>query len=306
MRHLGLLLLVAPFVALGGCDTKAKASDPRGGEKSKEFESCSSTMNCQDDLHCFDNVCRRTARSTVGDYFAALGANARAHGDIEAAIDAYNRAVGHYDAEKIALPPEIDCAYGAALAAGKAKKDHAELGARVLHRCILALPAGSSLRRQALADLATLADVGLDPLALGKNGLADVYLTRNVTPATDKLAVTVTASPQPSGKTYQAIPDKLAEPDMRTALVACWVQYNGATHKEALAVAIGFKSTYTPSEYEDESGVFNIKIDPPTALPAGSPEAAADQCVRAAVEPALKDLKTIRDAFATKLTITVK
>jgi hypothetical protein len=40
-------------------------------------------------------------------------------------------------------------------------------------------------------------------------------------------------------------------------------------------------------------------------MPAG-PEASADQCVRAAVEPALKDLKAVHDAFATKLTIAVK
>jgi len=71
-------------------------------------------------------------------------------------------------------------------------------------------------------------------------------------------------------------------------------------------VTIGYKSTYTPSEYEDETGSFGVKIDPPSGLAAGSPEAAADQCVRSVVEPALKDLKTVRDAFATKLTITVK
>ena len=44
---------------------------------------------------------------------------------------------------------------------------------------------------------------------------------------------------------------------------------------------------------------------PPIAMPAG-PDADADQCVRAAVEPALKALTTVRDAFATKLTITVE
>ena len=303
MRHLGLVLLVFAL----GCDSKAKASDPsHTGDKSKEFETCSSTASCQDPLRCFEHICRRTARSTVGDYFAALGASERTKGNIAGSIDAYNRALGHYDAEKIALPPDIDCEYGSALAADKGNKEHAELAARVLHRCILAIPAGSELREVALMDIASLADAGFDPLTLGKSGLADVYLTRNVTPATDKLAVAVTATPQPSGKTYQAIPDKLAEAELKTALVACWEQYNKAAHKDALAVTIGFKSTYTPSEYEDEAGSFGIKIDPPTALPAGSPEAAADQCVRAAVEPALKGLNTIRDAFATKLTITVK
>jgi hypothetical protein len=306
MRYFGFGLLV--IAALAGCDSKAKASDPsaHAGEKSKEFESCAATSSCQDELRCFEHVCRRTTRSTVGDYFAALGANARAKGDVAGAIEAYKSALGHYDAEKLSLPPELDCAYGAALAAGKSNKEHAELGARVLHRCVLAVPVGSALRMQALADLATLADAGLDPLALGKTGLADVYLTRNASPGTEKLAVTVTASPQPTAKTYQAIPDKLAEADLKGALVACWQAYNTATHKDAMAVTIGFKSTYTASEYEDEAGVFGIKLDPPVALPAGTPEAAADTCVRGAVEPALKGLTTVRDAFATKLTISVK
>ena len=304
MRCIALALLALAV----GCDSKAKASDPQvsAAQKSKEYESCAASMQCADDLRCFDNVCRRTTRSNVGDYFAALGANLRAKGDIEGAIDAYNRAVGHYDAEKIAPPPDVDCAYGAALAAGKSKKDHAELGARVLHRCILAVPSGSHLRRQALLDMATLQDAGLDPLALGKNALADVYLTRNATPGTDKLAVTVTANPNVTGKTFTNIPDAITAADVKTALVACWSAYNQAAHKDTLAVSIGVKETYTPSEYEDEAGSFAMKIDPPVALPAGSPEAAADQCVRAAVEPALKDLKTIRDAFATKLTITIK
>jgi hypothetical protein len=241
----------------------------------------------------------------VGDYFAALGAQLKKSGDTEGSIDAYNRALGHYDSEHIALPPDVDCAYGAALAAGKAKKEHAELGAHVLHRCVLAVPVGSRLREQALESLATLGDVGLDPLTLGGAKLADVYLTRAPQkPATDKLTVAVAANPQPAGKSYQLIPDKLAEPDMRAALVACWDAYNAAVHKDALAVSIGLKSSYAASEYEDEAGVFSTRLDPPVTMPAG-PDASADQCVRAAVEPALKGL-AIRDAFTTKLTITVK
>ena len=108
-----------------------------------------------------------------------------------------------------------------------------------------------------------------------------------------------------TGKTYSVIPDKLAEPDIRGALVACWQAYNAAAHKDVVSVTIGMSVKYTPSEYEDEAGVFTTKLDPAVALPAG-PEQSADQCVRAVVEPALKDLKTIRDAFSTKLTITIK
>jgi hypothetical protein len=304
-RLLVSVLLVVP--ALAACDSRAKASDPaRAGEKSKEYESCGASSQCQDELRCFEHVCRRTTRSAVGDYFAALGLQRRAVGDIDGSIDAYNRALGHYDSEKIPLPPDVDCAYGTALAAGKAKKETAELGARVLHRCILAVPVGSVLRDRALADLALLNDAGLDPLALGRTQLADVYLSRApAAPATDKLQVTVTASPAVTGKTYQAIPDLITGPEMKPALVSCWQTYNAASHKDAMAVAMSVKSSYIPSEYEDESGVYTLKIDPPATMPAG-PEQAADQCVRAAIEPAIKDLKTVRDSFQAKLTITVK
>ena len=302
-----LVFAVLAMSALVACDSRAKASDPsHAGDRSKEYESCGASSQCQDELRCFDHVCRRTTRSAVGDYFAALGAQRKAAGDLDGAIDAYNRALGHYDSEKIPLPPDVDCAYGAALAAGKAKKETAELGARVLHRCILAVPVGSPLRDRALADLATLNDAGLDPLALGRTQLADVYLSRApATPALDKLQVAVSASPPVTGKTYQAIPDLITGADMKPALVACWQTYNAASHKDAMAVGISMKSTYIPSEYEDESGVYTLKIDPPATMPAG-PEASADQCVRAALEPAIKDLKTVRDTFQTRLTITVK
>ncbi len=295
--------------AIAGCDSRAKASDPAGGRaesKSREYESCSASVYCQDDLRCFEGVCRRAARSNVGDYYAALGAQLRTRGELAAAIDAYNKALGHYDSEKIALPPDVDCAYGSTLAASRAKKEHAELAARVLHRCVLAVPAGSVLRDRALADLALLTEAGLDPLTLGRTQLADVYLTRvPQKPATEKLAVTVTAMPAVDKKSFPLIPARIGQPDMRTALVACWEAYNQATRKVAMTVSLGVQSKYHPSEYEDEPGRYATKVEPGVALPPG-PDANAEQCVRAAVEPALKSLSGVRDSFTTRLTITVK
>lgn len=299
------LLAIAFEITAGltGCDTRATASVE---QKAREYESCATSAQCADDLRCFEHACRRTTRSTVGDYYAASGALARGKGNLEAAITAYAQALAHYDADKLALPPDVDCAYGATLAAGKAVKDHAELGARVLHRCVLAAPVGSRLRDQALSDLAGLADAGLDPVLLGANKIADLYLTRGAAPpAADKLTITVTATPPPAGKTYTLIPDKLAEAELHPALVACWQSYNTASKKDALIVALGLKSAYLASDYEDEPGTYAVKLDPPAALPVGSPDAAADACVRQIVEPAIKGLK-IADAFVTRLTVTIK
>ena len=302
----GALLCFLALALTAACDSRAKGSNPAAKVDSKEFETCSASSDCADSLRCFEHTCRRTARSAVGDYFAALGMQLKKSGDIEGSIDAYNRALGHYDSEKIALPPDVDCAYGAALAAGKGKKEHAELGARVLHRCLLAVPVGSSLRDRALADLAGLTDVGLEPLALGRNALADVYLTRSPSaPSTDKLSITVTANPAVSGKSFTNIGDKLNEADPKGGLVACWQAYNAATHKDALAVTIPVTVKYTPSEYDDEAGVFTTKIDPPATMSPGA-DASADACVRGVFEPAIKDLKTLKDAFSAKVTVTIK
>jgi hypothetical protein len=292
---------------LTGCDSRAKASGGGKGEvRSREYETCDATAACAEDLHCFDNVCRRAARSNVGDFFAALGEQYKAKGDLEAAVDAYNKALGHYDSEKIGVPPDVDCAYGATLAAAKQNKEHAELGARVLHRCILAVPVGSPLRDRALVALATLNDAGLDPLALGRTQLADVYLTRAPKgPSLDKLTVTVAPSPPVDKKSFPMVTDRLAQPDLKTALVACWQQYNQATKKTALTVALPVKWGYIPSEYDDEPGKYIFKMDAPAPALAG-PDAAADTCARAAVEPALKALTTVRDSFTTKLQITIK
>ncbi len=204
--------LIVALLAVAGCDSRATASDPHPGrgDRSRELESCAASAECADELRCFDHTCRRTARSTVGDFYAAAGARARGKGDVEGAIAAYAQALGRYDAEKLALPPDVDCAYGQALAAGKTSKEHAELGARVLHRCVLAVPVGSGLRDQALAELAGLTDVGLDPAVLGGSKLADVYLTRAPSrPAVDKVGVAVTASPVPAAKSFGLVSDKL-------------------------------------------------------------------------------------------------
>ena len=293
-------LLVVLLFALG-CDSKARAADPqavppRPELKGKEYESCGASLHCAEDLRCFDNTCRRVARSVVGDYYAAVGAAAKARGEHEPAIAAYASALAQYDAEKLEVPPDVDCAYGAALAGAKDKKQQAELAARVLHRCVLAVPAGSRLREAAIAQLATLADVGLDPLLLGAAKTADLYLTKGPTaPATDKLTVDAQLTPAPA-KTGPVLTARLAESDVRTALVACWEQNRAATKSNTLSATMQVQVAYVASEYDDVAGRYVWKF--PT------PEAPAS-CVRQALEPVLKALKPL-DSFNSKLTVVIQ
>jgi hypothetical protein len=300
---LALLLLAV------GCDAKATASDPGGSarpeSKSKEYESCGTSAHCADELRCFDNVCVKTQRSAVGDYYAAVGRGAMAKGDNDAAAAAYKQAEDSYENDKVNLPASIDCEYGAALAAGRSNKETAELGARVLHRCVLAVPAASSLHHKAMASLALLGEVGLDPALIAQPQLANQYLTKTPKgPSADKVVASVTATPAPA-KSMALFEGVVADPATKSALAACWDGYHKAAKKDAMSVTVGVKSAFYQNPDYDDEGKFIVKVDPAAGLAAGSPEAAADACVRAVMEPAIKGLK-IAENFATKLTISVK
>ena len=309
MRHTWVMLLLSRR----GCDSRAKASDPprrrRVGSEIEGVRELRHELALRRTTCAASTTCASAPRARRSATTTRRSAQASARsGDLEAAISSYNQALGHYDSEKIALPPDIDCAYGAALAAGKGKKEHAELGARVLHRCLLAVPVGSTLRDRALVDLATLdgrrARSAHARPHRARRRLPDALAAA---PSTDKLTITVTATPPVTGKTLSEHPRQARRArHAQAGLVACWQAYNAATHKDTLAVTIGLKrEVHAVGVRRREPARSRSSSIPPAALAPG-PEASADACVRGVVEPAIKDLKTLRDAFTTKLTVTIK
>ena len=58
-----------------------------------------------------EELCRPCRRVDHGDVPRRLGAHdqlvRRARGELDVAVDSFNKALGHYDSEKIALPPEL-------------------------------------------------------------------------------------------------------------------------------------------------------------------------------------------------------
>jgi hypothetical protein len=302
MKHQCLLYVLG----LGACDSRATAS---GGETatpkrlSAELESCGTTSHCGEGLRCWDRVCMRETRSILGDYHAARGARAAASGDHDAALAAYAEGLAAYEAANLTVPPDLDCTYGVALVRARGSKDKAELAARVLHRCLLAVPVTGGLRAQAMNGLAELASSGLDPNQIARPQLADLYLTRAAAPPpTDKLTISVSADPMPRGKTYALIPERLAQPDARAALIPCWEQHFADTRAKGLDARVGLEVKYRPSEYDDEPGSYAQAWSAP---PATGAAAEAQTCVRAALEPLIAPLK-LRDAFQATLTVSIK
>ncbi len=292
---------VASFAA---CDTPAQtstaaaAAGPAAGRLSVELESCGMTAHCEDDLRCFDHVCLRPERSVLGDYHAALGQRLREAGDLPSALEAYAEALRSYEADKLAVPPDIDCAYGGALASGRDNKERAELAARVLHRCISSTPAGAALHARALREITALDESGLDPAHLARPQAADLYLTKApAKPRKDELTVTVTAEPTPTAKGWAETAAAIVA--ARAALVPCWDASYAAKKTPVLAVAVPIRSKYRPSAYDDEPGRWLTAIEGKFDL--SGPES----CVHDAVNGALKAVKGDGEWLAT-VTVTVK
>ncbi len=302
-------LAVLALAGAPACDGKATASDPPAAlavvERVGEYESCATSRDCSAGLRCFDQACRRSARSNVGDYHAAVGARALAEGKSDAAITSYAQAVARYEADKLGIPPEVDCGYGGALAAARATREKAELArARAAP-----LPDGHA---PGLEPARARARGPRDPrrgrpepshLALDKP--ADVYLSRApAAPTTDKLKITAAGEPPPPGTSFALITDRVTAADLHGALVACWQPWFDATKKQALVVGLPIKVKYQASQYDDEPGSFSLALDP---APGGAtPEATAAACVRAVVEPALATVRGFRDGFQTRLSIRIE
>jgi hypothetical protein len=289
------------MLLLAACDTRAQPSPAAAGAAdpdrlSAEHETCGTTLHCAEGLRCFDSTCRRTDRSLLGDYHAALGARARDDGDLPAAAAAYGEALKRYGVEKLSVPVDIECAYGGVLATKPPDKESAELAARVLHRCVAGAPAGSDLRQQALRQAAALHAEGFDPEHLLRAEPADVYLSRAPSrPKTDDLKVGVTANPVPTARSWPAT--VAAIEGARAALVACWEQQKAAS----IAVPVPMSSAYKDSGYDDEPGYYVTGVDPKAAGPANDLE----RCVRDAVGPAVKGVKG-GGSWAAIVTVTVQ
>lgn len=301
------VLAFALALVAGGCESKATTSGPTAtapARPSKELESCAATSSCAEGLRCLDQICVREARSMVGDYLAARGARALAGGDTASAIAAYAEASAAYEGEKLTVPPDLDCAWGQALVAARGQKDKAELAARLLHRCLLAVPPGGRLRAAALASLTELDKSGFDPKQLSRPQLADLYLTKAPSkPEPGSLSVTVAAAPTPKGKAWPVIAERLGRPDVKGALIGCWDAAYGAREQRELTARLAFKFVYIASDYEDEPGKYVYTAEAPAGAGGADGDAA---CVKAAILAPLPELKGPRDGFTTTLTVTVK
>jgi hypothetical protein len=282
-------LLIAAALALplgAACDQSAKATSADGVEThgSAEYETCSATVHCKSDLRCVDGVCRSSVASALGDYYAAVGQRELSRDNVEAAVAAYTRAVNQYKVEELPIPSDLFCAQGHALAMDRDNQENAELGARVLHRCVRDLPARSRWRTQALADLAILGDVGLDPMLLGAKDDADRYLTKAPkTPSIDKVDVQVKSTVSSSASTYTGFVQKLTSDEIRDALLPCWKVYNDSTKEKTVSVTLSFKYYFYQGYYADQDRhKLDIKGEPPAPT---TPQAIAEACVHGVVAP---------------------
>ena len=280
------LLLLVPVACDPSARSESRGAGAGGDHLSREHESCARSADCADPLRCFDGTCRRTKTSVVGDLHAAVGDRKLVEGDAAGAAEAYGEAVARYEADKIEVPPDLLCAQGRAMARERGvPMRRYELAARLLHRCLLGAPAGSSLRDRALAELASMMEHGLDPVHLAGGKPADAYLTRQpAAPDPDQLALKVAVQGRSRSSTFKKFTAFLeGSPEVKAALVDCWQKNFEQTRSERMEITLPFRYGFSLDQYDDFSHSW-IKVAD-AAAPADAAAAEAVACARAALDP---------------------
>jgi hypothetical protein len=249
---------------------------------SRERESCAATADCEPPLRCVEAACRRPTTSRLGDYYWASAELHLGKGQTEAAIEAFQNAVAQFEEAKLDPPPALLCSYGAALRRMKGDAKASERAARLLHRCLLAAAPGSSDYRTALHELAELETVGLDPGLVARDAPADSYLTRPAKkPPLSKVQLDVAQTAPHKSPVYAAWVQELSSDATRGRLYHCYGEYWAATQKTKMTVVLPLRYK---ARFDEEEEVYvggALELDP--APDATGPEAAASECVRAAL-----------------------
>lgn len=278
-------LALSLFASAGACDSAERKGEhvditQRAPGESTEFESCASTADCVDALRCLDAQCVTTARSRLGDFHAALGRRALGAGEPEAAASAYNDAITVYEKESLTPPTELLCEQGIALAQGREDAKLAEASARILHKCVLAVPPSSALATAAMNALASLGEVGLDGDLLARSETADLYLTGESSgPDLSKLRVQVSSDGKSTKSSFNSFVEELRTDANKAAFQSCW-QASWKEHKaELLDVSLNVSYRFFLDPDDESRDRADIKVEEIAGL--GGAAAKSSQCVHA-------------------------
>jgi hypothetical protein len=287
MPSVRLLLALA---LLGACDpalrrdgvggAAAAAPGPRAG---REGESCARVADCAEPLRCVEEVCVPAATSAIGELHWAAAAVAGETGESRAAL--YQKATAQYEADEIPVPAALLCEHGRYLL-GQPAAQSGEQAARLLHRCVLASPPGSRLRRGALEDLARLGPRGLDPALLARSGPADTYLVNPpAPPPAERLEVEVARTTPAGDRGYAAFVELLEGPKARPALAGCYREQWLRTHQPRMTATLPLKlRARFDHDEEYAGGTLEIGAD------AGD---AVATCLRGALAPLAAELAKV-------------
>jgi hypothetical protein len=281
MRAVLTLAMIAALAS--GCDSKASGAPEAKDRASTLYESCASTADCAGDGRCRSGICRPAKSVTVGDYHAAAGQLALSEQRYEDAIAAYTEASKAYTLAKVKIPPEIDCGHGAALHRAGGDPQRFELGARILHRCLLSAPAGSELYSTALRSLAELGREGLDPELLAATKLADRYMTGKPAMPTGEVVMTVTAKPTIRSYSFTKWLEKAQSDEVKEALMPCWKEHWKATRDTTMAVTLPLKHSFKLDQYGD-FGRTTLEVQELEPL-GDTARDGARSCAKAAIQP---------------------
>jgi hypothetical protein len=235
-------LLLAPLALGSECDRRDDGGgaitivDPAEDESPPPPAGSTCTGSCPRGQVCVGGVCRYLRASATGELLATSAAAQLELGDVDGALESYDRAAEAYRAAETEVPPEVLC--GAALAAlrhaGAGDREAREAAAARSDACFRASLPGYGLRREVQAALSRLRFDGLDVGAFDEPEPPTRFFSQEPTrPTTDAVEIAISfGESEESG--FTELSQRLRDEASQRIISECFATEWQRTHERTL------------------------------------------------------------------------
>ncbi len=278
----------------GSNDTGAVAIVQPGEEEGPPPPAGSTcTGACPREQVCVGGVCRYLHASASGELLATGAAAQLQVGDVDGALESYDRAAEAYRSASAEVPPDVLC--GAALAALRAGTEHEqrEAAAARCDACFRGSLPGYAMRREVQSALARLRFDGLDVGAFDEAAPPTRFFSQEPSrPTTDAIEIAISFGESDEAG-FAELTERLRGDASQRIIGDCFVEDWQRSHERSLHADLLLKLRTRLRDMGDYD-IFEPEIEIVPASGAGSPEGFATCVATGLTTSTVEDLPRFR------------
>jgi hypothetical protein len=188
-------------------------------------------------------MCRARRSSAAGEILAAAAQAQLDAGDLENAVDAFDKAIEAYDHAEVPVPPAILCRAAATAVRAARTPEAREAAAHTADRCFHGSMPGEPTRNEVATALARLRYDGLDPARFDRSDSTGRYFALEPSrPTVDAIDIAIDM-PDREDAGYSDLRDAIRADTATRAISDCFVQDWEIRHDRQASAALTLKLT---------------------------------------------------------------